>query len=157
MKQVKKFYNPIEGDDSYYLFELQYILGVSRRTLYRIVKTIKAPTYKRKRRRKIKTIELLQIVGTTWFKKYIKKLRQTEEKDNENTLITFEIDYYAKLPRSKRNLMLKRPHQLVHDGLVSLTINQVQDAIFAGLIPTFEVAGTCYIQPNFINCLMQKE
>ncbi len=149
MKQVKKFYNPIEGDDSYYLFELSYILGVSRRTLYRIVRTIKAPILKIKRRRKIKTIELLQIVGTTWFTKYIKKLRQMEVKDAENTLITCEIEYYSKLPQSKRALILKTPQQLVYDGLVSLTINQVQDAIFAGLIPTIEVAGTCYMSTSF--------
>jgi len=146
----QKFYPPIGLDNSYYIWELRAILGVSIRTIYRLLKNYKiTSSYEhlgRKTNRKVSLISLLPIAQSKCFKKYVKRIKENEVKDNENTQQE-DPGYYQNLPASKLHLMLKTPIQLVQRKLINLKPVELEDAVRAGLIPTVIVKNTLYVAP----------
>lgn len=143
---VHSFYSTNEPNLSFYLFELAYILGVSKRTIYRLLKAVGVkPPNKRRKNRKVYLTELLNIVGTSFFKRYIKLLKLS------NTVTAVSASHeYSSIPPSQIHLMFKTPFELISSGVLNIQEEDVDDAIFCGLLPAIKINGEIFVHPNYL-------
>lgn len=143
---VHTFYATTEPNRSFYLFELAYILGVSTRTIYRLLKAVGVkPSNKRRKNRKVYLTELLNIVGTSFFKRYIKLLKLS------NTVTAVSVCYdYSSVTLSQIHLMFKTPLELIASGVLNIQEEDVEDAIYCGLLPTIKINGEIFVHPNYL-------
>ena len=143
---VHTFYATTEPNRSFYLFELAYILGVSSRTIYRLLKAVGVkPPNKRRKNRKIYLTELLNIVGTSFFKRYIRMLKLS------NTVTAVSVCHeYSSVPPSQIHLMFKTPFELISSGVLNIQEEDLYDAIFCGLLPAIKINGEIFVHPNYL-------
>lgn len=156
MKNVKKFYEPV-ADDSYFIFELQSILGLCRSTVYKILNECQIRTYisyiGRRPRSKVKRKELLKMIHSKWFRKYFIKLKNTPSFNDVLFLETSFNSNNSKGASSRHISLLETPAQFAR-LTDKLTVQDVNNAILAGVIPIVIVGGVVYIEPKFFSKLL---
>ena len=155
MSPPKRFYNTYEPDCSYYIFELAYILAVTKCTVYRILKKCNIrplnPLFPRDKR--FSLVSLMKIVTTKSFKRYIKRLKSHQNCSVTDISARHYSKCYMNVPQSKLNLMFKTPNQLLKDGVIKMQPEDIEDAIFSGLLPVFTINNQTYVLPSFIESL----
>lgn len=140
-RKPHRFYEPI-AEESYYVFELQYILGVCRKTVYNILKRCGIKSYKscigNKFRTKIKRTELLKLVKTHFFEQYYQKIIK-QEVDNmkiSTNLESYELNGHQ---RKKLNLLFHSPEELAKSKLLKMNLQEIKKSLAVGLIPAITI------------------
>jgi len=139
-RKPHKFYEPI-AEDSYYIFELQHIFGVCRRSVYRLLKAHHITSYQsfigKKHRTKVKRSELLKLVKSNFFEKYYQKI--IREVDNMKTSTNLESYELNGRQRKKLNLLFHSPEELAKSKLLKMNLQEIKKSLAVGLIPAITI------------------
>ena len=151
MKKIMKFYDTDNDGCSYFFFELINILGISRRTMYRIISKYGIKSYRSfKNHSMYRLVDLIGLAHSKAFRKYVGRLKAENIRDDSDVPYGIVEKFYLDLPLSKLNLLLLRVEDAVRGNVFGLNAEELDNAIFSRLIPIITVDNEKYINPDFL-------